>query len=527
MVFSSDRYMKNKVNEKVYLMILDGFGIGKKYPGNAIEKAFMPTYHNLLKEFSSTKLKAAGNEVGLPGGIMGNSEVGHFTIGAGRITFQSLESINQSIKNGSFFKNKVLLKAIEKAGKNNSTIHLLGMISDEGVHAHINHLFALIDLAVKHKINNIYIHAITDGRDVAERSASKYIQQIQKKISTLKKNNIKIATIIGRYYAMDRDHNWDRTIEAYKLLTAGIGTLEQDPLNAIANAYKRGIETDYYIKPILLDQNGLIKNGDNVIFFNFRTDRPRQLTNLFTGEERKILTDPKYKPQKTVNPNLTCFGEYSKKAHIVFETTAIKNNLPQTLEKAGKKQLHIAETEKFAHVTFFFNSQSETQYPHETRLMIDSPKVKSYDQKPEMSAKKITTAVVKEIASKKYDVIIQNFANADLVGHSGDFKATVKALEVIDACIKKITEQTLKHGYHLIITADHGNAEYMIYEKTGEQCPAHTTNPVPFILVSKTYRNVKLRRGLGLSDIAPTILKLLGVKQPKEMTGTSIIPIKK
>jgi len=450
--------MKNKPPlEKVYLMILDGFGIGKKYKGNAIEKAKMPNLKKLFKEYPFTELKASGNEVGLPRNVMGNSEVGHYTIGAGRITYQSLEEIDRSIKDKSFFQNKVLVEAMKHVKKNNSSLHLLGMISDEGVHAHLNHLFALMDLAGSFKINNVFIHAITDGRDVPERSAKKYLKKIlariEKSTKLHPKTTIKIASLIGRYFAMDRDNNWDRTKKAYDLLISGKGDKESDPLKAIEVAYSAGTETDYYIPPIFLDENGTVKNNDAVIFYNFRTDRPRQLTYAFTEEVK-----PGFDYTKKIKPYFVCFGDYSKKAKIAFSPPVIKNNLPETLENNKKKQLHIAETEKFAHVTFFFNSQSDKKYTHEKRILIPSPKVASYDKKPEMSAKKITNAVIAELKKNDYAFVIQNFANPDLVGHSGNLEATVKACEVIDECIGKILKTALKNNYHLIITGDHGNA---------------------------------------------------------------------
>jgi 2,3-bisphosphoglycerate-independent phosphoglycerate mutase len=505
--------------KKVYLMILDGFGKGKKYQGNAIEKAKMPNFKQLCHDYPNTLLKASGNEVGLPDGVMGNSEVGHITLGAGRITFQTLEEINQSIKSGKFYKHKALLAAMEKARKH--PLHLIGMISDEGVHSHINHLFALLELAKQKKVKKIFIHAITDGRDVEEKSASKYIKKIQHKIKELKINQqgqqTEIVSIIGRYYAMDRDNNWNRTKKAYELITAAKGHHEKTPLTAIQNAYKKGIETDYYIEPIILNKEGAIKKNDPVIFFNFRTDRPRQLTYALTGEQKVG-----FKTNPSIKPFIVCFGDYSKKAKVVFHPPVIKNNLSQIISKNSLKQLHIAETEKYAHVTFFFNSQNEKPYKNEQRVLIPSPKVPSYDQKPEMSAREITKAAVKEI-NKDYDLIVQNFANTDLVGHSGNLKATIKACEVIDECIGIITKAALKKGYDILITGDHGNAEYMIYEKTGDNCPSHTTNPVPLILVSKKYKNVKLPLGYGLKDVAPTILKILDIKKNKDMTGISLI----
>lgn len=505
-------------------MIIDGFGEGKNYPGNAIKKAKMPNFKKLQKKYPSTLLKASGFDVGIPKGAMGNSEVGHFTIGAGRIVFQLYEEINQSIRNKSFFKNKVLLDALKKNKKTKlSALHLIGMVSDEGVHSHIKHLFALLEMAKQQKVGQIYIHVITDGRDVAEKSAAKYLKQLQKKIHSLQldKNlttKAKVASIIGRYYAMDRDNNWNRTQKAYDLYTLGKGIKETDPVKAIKNAYKRDIKTDYYIDPIILDQKAIITDKDTVIFFNYRTDRPRQLTYCFTQE-----TKLGFKPEKKVQPHFVCFGEYSKKALIAFLPPKVKNNLGEVLEKHNKTQLRIAETEKYAHVTYFFNSQEDKPYNLETRIMVNSPKVPSYDKKPAMSAPEIAKTVIKELNKKDYDLIVQNFANPDLVGHAGELKPAIKACEVVDKCIGEIFPELLKKGYNLIITADHGNAERMIYEDTGQPCPSHTTNPVPLILVSEKYKNVTFPKNRGLKDIAPTILDIMDITKPKEMTGTSLI----
>lgn len=521
--------MKALVKEqpKVYLMILDGFGEGKNYEGNAIKKAKMPNWEKFKKSYPNTLLKSSGQAVGLPANTIGNSEVGHFTMGSGRVVFQSLEAINRSILNKTFFKKEPLIRAINKVKKNpKAALHLIGMISDAGVHSELNHLFALLELVKKHNVAPVYIHAITDGRDVPEQTAAIFVKKIQEKINQLglgqKLTNglakTSIATIVGRYYAMDRDQNWDRVEQAYNLYTLGKGVQETNAISAIQNAYKRGIKTDYYIDPIILEPNSKISNTDSVIFWNFRTDRTRQITQAFTGEN-KIG----FKPQKTVRPFFVCFGDYSKKAPVVFPTEKIINNLGEITSKSGLKQLRIAETEKYAHVTYFFNSQIEKSFKGEDRILIPSSKVKSYAQKPEMSAAEITQRALKEISGKKYTLIVQNFANADLVGHSGELKPTIKACEVLDKCIGQIAEATLKYDYNLIITADHGNAEYMIYEKNGEQCPSHTQNPVPCLLISKHYKNVKLAKGMGLKDIAPTILKIMKIKKPKEMTGKSII----
>lgn len=499
-------------------MIIDGFGEGKKYKGNAIKLARMPNLNRLKKTYPLTLLQASGESVGLPKGTQGGSEVGHFTIGAGRVVFQTLEEINRSIKDKSFNKKAALVQAMKNAQKKDHALHLLGMISDQGIHSDYNHLFALLKMAKAQKIKKIYIHAITDGRDVPERSAKKYITAIMRfiKINKLEKS-AKIASIIGRYYAMDRDNNWDRTQKAYDLYVSGKGVKESNPLQAIKNSYKRGIETDYYIDPIILAPEASINDDDSVIFWNYRTDRTKQITYCFTGE-----TKIGFKPSKKVNPLFVCFGDYSKKAPVVFPPVKVKNNLGEIIAANNLKQLRIAETEKYAHVTFFFNSQIEKPFKNEQRILVPSPKVASYAEKPEMSAREITKAVLSEIEKKKYDLIIQNFANPDLVGHSGNLKATIKACEFLDECIGQISKKTAECGYILIITADHGNAEYKIYEKNGEQCPSHTQNPVIFNLISDNFKKSKLRKG-SLQDIAPTILQIFGIKKPKEMSGNSLI----
>ncbi len=505
-------------------MILDGFGEGKDYEGNAIKKAKMPNLRRLREQYPSTLLKADGNAVGLPDGTNGNSEVGHFTIGSGRVTFQTLETINRQLKNGDFFKKSALLEACKyvHSGKK-AVLHLLGMISDGGVHSHISHLFALLEFAKSQGIEKTFIHAITDGRDVPEKSAKKYITLIQKKIMELgmgvgSKTEAIIGTIAGRYYAMDRDNNWDRVEKAYNLYTLGEGFIEKDPLEAISNAYARGDSTDYYIQPILLDQHSVIKNKDAVVFWNYRTDRTRQMTACFTGENTLGFTQ-----KSVVRPFFVCFGDYSKKAPVLFPTPVIKNNLGSVISQHKLRQLRMAETEKYAHVTYFFNSQIEAPFALEDRIMIDSAKTPSYAQKPEMGAQEITKKALKEIDRNYYPLIIQNFANADMVGHSGDLHAAIQACEVLDECIGAISKKTLEAGYNLIITADHGNAEYMIDEENLEPWPSHTKNPVIFLLVSKKYQKTRLKSGGGLADIAPTVLKLLELKKPVEMTGESII----
>lgn len=504
---------------KVLLIILDGWGEGKPYPGNAITLAKTPNLTALRKNYPWTLLKASGEAVGLPKGTQGGSEVGHFTIGAGRVVFQFLEEINRSIKTGRFFKEPALIEActrVNKSGK--AALHLIGMISDQGVHSHIDHLFALLKLAHEQNVKEIFIHAITDGRDVPERSAIGFTKQIQAKIKELgMEDRAFFGSIIGRFYAMDRDMNWDRVKKAYDLYASGTGVSEIDPAVAIENAYKRGIETDYYIDPIILNKHAVIKDKDSVIFWNFRTDRSRQLTWTLTGEKETPLN-------AKLRPFLVCLGPYSDKAKVIFHTPAIKNNLGEVISKNGLKQFRIAETDKYPHVTFFFNSEVEAPFTGEDRLFIKSPKCASYAEKPEMSAREITDEVLPKIESQKYALIVLNFANCDLVGHSGDLKATIKGVETIDECIGRIIPDALQAGYHIMLTGDHGNAEYKIYEKNGEPCPSHTLNPVPFILVGKDTENWRLRQtDAELDDIAPTILKIMGIEKPKEMTGENLL----
>ena len=497
------------------LIVLDGYGEYKDYPGNAVTRAHAPVMKELRNQYKWTLVKTDGENVGEPAGTQGGSEVGHFTMGAGRIVWQTLEEINRNIKNGNFFKNKYLREAAKNCEINDSAFHILGMISDQGVHSHINHLFALLKFCKMRGLKKVYIHAITDGRDVPEKSAKKYINMIQKAI---KKYGVgKIATIIGRYYAMDRDTNWDRTEKAYDLYTIGKGVFVSDPIKAIDKAYKLGAETDYYIGPMLIDKNGIIKNEDSVVFFNYRTDRARQITKAFVKRAFKDFT-----PKKRVNPLFICFGPYSKRAPVMFPAPEVKNNLNEILVKHGIHQLRIAETEKYAHVTYFFNSQVKDKFPNEKWVLIHSPKCPSYAEKPEMSAFEVTRALIKEIKHHNYGFVLLNFANCDLVGHSGDFEAAKKAVETVDKCLGKIIEIAKPLGYHILITGDHGNAEYMIYPD-GKPCPSHTTNPTIFLVVSDKYKNAHLRKNGGLKDIAPTVLKIMGIKQPKEMTGKSLL----
>lgn len=513
------------MKRKVILIIRDGWGYSKLKKGNAAKLANTPNNDFYEKKYPMTILKASGNAVGLPESTQGGSEPGHLTIGAGRIVYQPLEEINIAIKNKKFFRNKILLDAIKKCKKNKSNLHLMGLFSDQGVHSTVKHLYALLKLAKKNKLENAYIHCFLDGRDSPEKSAKKYIKDFLKKS---KKIGIgKIASIVGRYYAMDRDTNYNRTKKAYELLVYGKGFKEQNPLKALDNAYKRGDKTDYYVKPIIMvdkdnKQLTTIKNKDSVIFWNYRSDRARQITYALTMKKFKFFK------AKNLKIDFVCMSQYDKKLRlpVAFPQLKVKNNLGQVLAKKGLKQLRVAETEKYAHVTFFFNSQVEKPSKNEDRILVNSPKVPVYDKKPEMSAYGITKKVLPEIKKGKYNFVVINFANGDLVGHSANLKAGIKACEVVDKCVGKIISLGLKKDYTNVVTADHGNIEIMLYPN-GEPCPAHGTNPVPFFIISNdkslSKRKIKLRKNCGLSDVAPTILDVMGIKKPKEMTGKCLI----
>jgi 2,3-bisphosphoglycerate-independent phosphoglycerate mutase len=500
----------------IVLIVMDGWGISPKKKGNCIRMARTPFYEFMKKEYSFTQLKASGNAVGLPGGSQGNSEVGHLHMGAGRIVWQPFEKINRAVKTKEFEKNAVLQKAISHAKKNNTALHLLGLCSDAGVHSSTVHLEALLKMAKKHGQKKVFVHFIADGRDVPEKSAKKYASKIIKAGGN-------IVSVCGRYYAMDRDKNWSRTRRAYELLTQGKGHTAKNVFEAIKKAYERGEKTDYYMEPArITDKNnssGLIKDRDSVIFFNFRTDRPRQLTESFVkkkflGFKRNIF--PK-------NILFTTMTQYDKKMScpFAFSEEKIKNNLGEVLSKKKLKQVRIAETEKYAHVTYFFNSQREKPYPKEERFMIPSLKIASYDARPQMSANEIAEKTRKRIAEKKASFILVNFANCDLVGHSANIPAIIKAVETVDSCTKKVTETALANNYAVMITADHGSAEEKVYAN-GKPKPSHSTNPVPFFLAFPDKQKPALAKG-ELSQIAPTALDVLKIKKPKEMNAETLI----
>jgi len=490
---------------KALLIILDGFGEAPDSSGNAIRLAKTPNIDMLREKYPFGILQSSGEAVGLTKGNMGGSEVGHFTIGSGRITPQFLLEINRAIEDDSFFENPALKEAFDYAKKSGKALHLMGMISDKGVHSHINHLFALLKWAKKEDLSDVYIHCIGDGRDVKERSIKSYLSQLQAKIDELGVG--KIASVIGRYYSMDRDKNWDRTRVGYDLLTKGVGKKFDNAITAIDKIYAEDSElTDYYLPAILLDEEGLVKDDDALIFFNYRTDRTRQLTSIFVKES---------------NVKFVCMGPYSDDAPIAFDVPEIKNNLTQWFASHDVKQLRIAETEKYAHVTFFFNSQVEHVSLGEDRVLVDSPKVASYAQKPEMSANGVTDKLIEALEQGKYDAIITNYANCDLVGHSGELDATILAVEKIDECLGRVYEAAMKAGYTLMLTGDHGNADDMLYPD-GSQKPAHSMNPV-ILLIADPSGEIKSVSDGGLSDIAPTMLKIIGIPKPNEMTGKELI----
>ncbi|MBN2111928.1 2,3-bisphosphoglycerate-independent phosphoglycerate mutase [Candidatus Woesearchaeota archaeon] len=497
--------------KKAILVIRDGWGYRKECKNNAICGTHTPNTDRLMKKYPHVLLDASGEAVGLPKGYQGNSEVGHMTIGSGRVIFQSLERINQSIKDSSFFKIPAFIGAVTNCKKNKTKLHLIGLLQTEGVHAHKDHLFALLDLCKKQNFKDVYVHVITDGRDAPVTESIEHVQDLK-----LKLNDIgfgKIATVSGRYYTMDRDKRWDRTKKAYDCIVNGESEIEfDDSITTIKQSHSQGV-TDEFIVPRKRFRYKGISRNDSVIFYNFRTDRTRQLTKAIV---EKDFEGWKRKPLDVFYVAMTQYY-IPMNAKVAFKDIELKNILGEAVSKAGLKQLRISETEKYAHVTFFFNGQIETPYRNEDRVLIHSPKVATYDLKPEMSVYEITERLVREIKSKKYDLIVTNLVNGDMVGHTGVISAIKKAVSAVDDCVGKITDAGLENDYELLVFADHGNAE----DQTPEWRTSHTTNPVPLIVVSK--KKYKLKKGKGLKDIAPTALGILGIKKPKEMTGESII----
>ncbi|ARC85738.1 2,3-bisphosphoglycerate-independent phosphoglycerate mutase [Clostridium argentinense CDC 2741] len=503
----------------VMLMILDGFGLSDNLDGNAIRNSYKPNFDKLVNQYPHTTLKASGISVGLPKGQMGNSEVGHLNIGAGRIIYQELTRISKDINEGSFFKNETFNKAIDNAKVNNSSMHLMGLLSNGGVHSHIDHLKALITLCKDKGLKKVYVHCFLDGRDVLPSSAKTFIEELEAHMKA--ENTGKIATISGRYYAMDRDNRWERIQLAYNALVKGEGIKANNPIEAIEMAYHDN-KTDEFVIPTVILEDGSpiakISNKDSVIFFNFRPDRAREITRaindkVFTHFEREVL-DLTY-------VTMTQYDKTLENVIVAYDPESYNNTLGQYVSSKGLKQLRIAETEKYAHVTFFFNGGVEAPNPNEDRVLIPSPKVATYDLKPEMSAYEVTEEVLNRLNSNEYDMIILNYANPDMVGHSGVIEAAIKAIETVDICLGKVVNKILEMDGTLFITADHGNAEQMIDFSTGKPMTAHTTNEVPFIYVSK--KATELRDGGILADIAPTMLKVMNLEIPSEITGKSLI----
>lgn len=508
----------------VALIIMDGFGLRNTSEGNAVSQANKPNYDRYLKQYPNTTLTACGEAVGLPEGQMGNSEVGHLNIGAGRIVYQDLTRISKSIREGEFYENETLVEAIRAAKKNNKKLHLYGLVSDGGVHSHIEHMFAMLDLAKKEDMHEVYIHGFMDGRDVAPDSGKQFVKDLLAKIEEVGVG--KIATISGRYYAMDRDKRWDRVEKAYRAMVYGEGPKYTDPLKAINESYEKSVYDEFVEPTVIVDDQGnpvsLVESGDSVIFLNYRPDRAIQLSQVFTNKDfRGFERGPKF-PQGLHFVCLTLFSE-TVEGFVAYKPKNLDNTLGEVLVQNNKKQLRIAETEKYPHVTFFFSGGRDVELPGETRVLINSPKVATYDLQPEMSAYEVADACVKEIEADKHDAIILNFANPDMVGHSGMLEPTIKAVETTDECVGKVVDAVLAKGGVVIITADHGNAD-MVFDENGRPFTAHTTNPVPFIV---TDENVTLREGGILADIAPTILDLMQLDKPEEMTGTSMIASRK
>ena len=506
----------------VVLMVLDGYGISEKTEGNAIALADTPVMDKLMAECPYVKGNASGEAVGLPEGQMGNSEVGHMNIGAGRIVYQELTRITKAIKDGDFFENKEMLDAIENCKKNNSDLHLWGLLSDGGVHSHNTHLYAILELCKRQNFDRVYIHPFFDGRDTAPASGKGFLEEL---IAKTKEIGVgKVASLSGRYYAMDRDNRWDRVELAYKSLVTGEGVQSEDPVAAIQESYDKEVY-DEFILPTVIVENGkpvsLVKANDSVIFFNFRPDRAREITRAFCTDD----FDGFERPNGRMPLVYVCFKDYDESIpnkEVAFKKEDIKNTFGEYLAANGLKQLRTAETEKYAHVTFFFNGGVEEPNKDEDRILVKSPKVATYDLQPEMSAPEVSKNLNEAILGGKYDVIIINFANPDMVGHTGVIPAAIKAVETVDKCVGTAVEAVKKVDGVLFICADHGNAEQMINYETGAPHTAHTTNPVPFILYN--YDECKaLREGGCLADIAPTLLEILGLPQPAEMTGKSLI----
>jgi 2,3-bisphosphoglycerate-independent phosphoglycerate mutase len=509
------------VRRPLALVILDGWGIRETHQDNAVLQARTPRLDALFRDYPATRLGASGLDVGLPDGQMGNSEVGHLNIGAGRVVYQDLTRISKSIADGDFFENPVFNQALDALQRTGGRLHLMGLLSDGGVHSHNTHLYTLIELAKHRGIKDVCIHAFLDGRDTPPKSGGDYLARLEERLVTIGVG--RVATVMGRYFAMDRDNRWDRVERAWRALTAGDGLIVASSAEAIAGAYKAG-QTDEFVEPRIVrratDPAGTIEDGDAVIFFNFRSDRAREITRAFTDPDFTGFARAKSPKLATY----VCLTEYDETfgLPVAYPSPNPVNILGEVVARAGKAQLRIAETEKYAHVTFFFNGGSEVPFAGEDRVLIPSPKdVDTYDQKPAMSARLVTDEVVTRVASAAYDLIVLNFANPDMVGHTGIRPAAIAAMEAVDACVGRVVDAVLAAGGSLLITSDHGNCEQMV-DENGQPHTAHTANPVPLLLVDPDHRTAKLRKGI-LADIAPTILELMELDKPAEMTGKSLL----
>ncbi len=515
------KYIAMSLNLKpIVLVILDGFGHSEEIEGNAIASAHKPTWDKLWKENPHTYIKGSGAEVGLPAEQMGNSEVGHLNLGAGRVVYQEYTRVSRSIKTGSFFSNDTLIESVAIAKENNKAVHILGLLSPGGVHSHEQHIHAMCQLAVDQGVENVYLHAFLDGRDTAPKSAEASIEAMQEKFTEL--GHGRFASIIGRYYAMDRDHRWPRIQSAYELITDGKGEFQaESALAALENAYERD-ETDEFVKATaIVPEDGkavTVEDGDVIIFMNYRSDRARQITRPFIEEDFDAFERGRVPKLGSFTSLTEYHSEYD--IPVAYPAERLTNVFGDYISQLGMHQLRIAETEKYAHVTFFFNGGREEPFEFEERILVPSPDVATYDQQPEMNAIKLTDHMVEAMEGGKYDVIICNYANADMVGHSGNFDAAVKAIETLDDCLARLLVSIEKAGGEMLVTADHGNAEMMFNKETGQPHTAHTTNPVPFVYYG---RDAKMESTGALSDVAPTMLYLMGLEQPAEMTGRSLV----
>ena len=505
------------MDKKVILMILDGWGITQDPKVSAIYNAKTPFINSLYDKYPNAQLRTDGEHVGLPEGQMGNSEVGHMNLGAGRIVYQNLARINKAVKENTLGQEKVLLDTFKYAKENNKDVHLLGLVSNGGIHAHINHLKGLLDVAKENEVDNVYLHAFTDGRDCDPKSAPFFLNEVQEHMD---KSTGEIATVTGRYYAMDRDNRWERVKKAYDGVVNGVGTKTTDIINTIKTNYEAGITDEFHTPIIVTNEDGSpkaqIKEGDVVLFFNYRTDRGRELTNALSQNDFPEFGMKKLDLYFTT---ITLYDASFKGINVIYNTDNIKNTLGEVLSKAGKKQIRIAETEKYPHVTFFFSGGQEAPFEGESRILRNSPKVATYDLQPEMSAYELKDALCEDLKKGEADFVCLNFANGDMVGHTGMMDAAIKACEAVDICAKEVIETGLDNGYSILLIADHGNCETMM-NPDGSPHTAHTTNPVPFILIDKEIKSIN--SGV-LGDIAPTILDLMGLEQPKEMTQHSLL----